>query len=111
MYILNGKETTYQKFYDQSREFSPDQVIEAANDALDNWDWDRGVDNRIAEGDEGICKEFLSNWDKNYVINSFADNDGVIRLDRAYKNVWDWLDEFMISSYRTYQADKAHWGW
>lgn len=101
MYNLNGKQVNYQKFYDNAREFTPAQVVEAAEDAVDNWDWE-------AESDGPEMKQFLEGWDESFVRDTFADDDGIVRIE--YKDIWEMLDEFARSSLASYRANKAYWG-
>lgn len=106
MYKLDNEVVTYSKFYDNVRELTPSQVVEAANDAVENWEWE--FDDRMENGD--LARSFLENWDEEFVITTFADDDGIVRLSSTFKDIWDWLDEFVISSYASYLADKEHWG-
>jgi hypothetical protein len=104
MYKLNGVEVSYNRFYDNAREFTPEQLVEAANDALENWEWPQ--DNRV--GDHNLLKSFLEGWTVEFAEN-FANDYGVIQLGRSYKDVWEWLDEFCISSYNSYVANMEYW--
>ena len=64
--------------WDRRRRFTATEVREAAQQALDNWDWD-AVDNapamqaKLAGIRDGHTADLL--------------------LDRAFNNIWDWLDE------------------
>lgn len=81
------------------REFTPAEYAECARQALGNWDFDAELDNGRSEQ---WCQDFKEALDfgntteaqEAYAADSFADDDGVIRLDRAYSDVWDKLYEF-----------------
>ncbi len=76
------------EYDERQREFSIPQFTQAVWDAIENWDWE-------AEGDFGLrMLSALVGIDEDYVAGVFADDDGVVRIDRAYNNVWDKIDEF-----------------
>lgn len=87
----SGIEGPYQ--YDESqREFSIPQFTQAIWDAIENWEWE------VENGDGLKMLAALAGIEEDYVRSVFADDDGVIRINRAYKNVWDKIDEFARST-------------
>lgn len=61
------------------RVFTAAEVRHAAQEALDNWDWD--AEPELAGG-------------MRYGLEAIRDNrDEPLELDRAYSDIWDWLDE------------------
>lgn len=89
----------YVEFDDRAREFTPAQVVQAAIDAVDNWDWD-------IEEDGPELREQLEGWDAEFVRKTFADDDGIVRLDRAYKDIWDKLDEYARATLQNVRATR-----
>lgn len=99
-------------YNEQQREWTPEQLAEAAQDALDNWEWDVYLE--IGDGDDGITSAELEERrdDRKSIIEgmtdaeanrtSYADDDGVIRIEPQYGNIWHWLDERMESSYSSW---------
>lgn len=76
------------------REFTPQEFAEAATEALENWDWDvEAEEGRRSEEYIAAMKDALD-FDAEYAASTFADDDGLIRLNRAYSDVWDKLYEF-----------------
>lgn len=76
------------------REFTPQEFAQYAEDALENWDWDiEAKEGRRSEKYIADMKEALT-FDAEYAVSTFADDGGVIRLDRAYGDVYDKLYEF-----------------
>lgn len=78
------------------REFTPAEFAECAAQAVDNWDWDIEAESPRSGEYVEIMKEALD-FDAEYAKEQFADDDGIIRLDRAYIDVWDKLHEFAIN--------------
>lgn len=81
-------------YNERQREWTAEQLAEAAQDALDNWEWEV-----FEEGRDGRKAEVLAMTDIDYCRTSFADDDGIIRLEKAFKDVWEWIDERMESGY------------
>lgn len=73
--------------WDRKRTFTANEIRQAVQGALDNWDWDEAK-NPIAE------KARLQETSK--IADEIVEQQGnghVFTLDRAYNNVWDWLSE------------------
>ena len=80
------------------REFTPAEFAQAAADARDNWDWNAEAENSSPDIAKAM-QEYLDFGDDatNYARTQFADDDGIIRIDRAFSDVWDMLDEYSRS--------------
>lgn len=81
------------------REFTPAEFAECAVQALENWDFNVETDNGRSVAWCENFKEALNFGNTTearieYAAGTFADDDGIIRLDRAYGDVWDKLYEF-----------------
>lgn len=82
--------------YDEKqKEWTPEQLSEAAQDAVNNWEWEypdvEGLDGRLE-----IAKALA---DPDYDKSSYADDDGIIRIGRGFKDVWEWLYEQIESTW------------
>jgi len=75
----------------QGRLFTAKNIAECAKEALDNWDWDVELDNNSPKHVEAQ-KEALR-FDEDYAAELWCE-DGPMELDRAYSDIWDFLDEF-----------------
>lgn len=75
--------------YQAARTYTAAEVRQAAQDALDNWDWSAEPD--LAAGMQ-------------YGLEAIRDyRDEPLELDRAYSDIWHWLDEIA----RGYAAEIA----
>ena len=78
---------------DKMRTFTPEQMAQCAKDALENWDYEsvypplnpKEIEDRLE----------ILNLTADECARLWADDTGLIYLDRAFENVWDMLDEFV----------------
>lgn len=87
-------------YNERQREWTPEQMAEAARDAVDNWNWDASTywpveDQETVDNQKAILESYTTPeaW------AGSAEEDGLIHLDNSYSNVWDYLHERMISEY------------
>ena len=95
--------------YDEKqREWTPEQLAEAAQDALDNWEWDAEtlseVESQEESNDKKAIVESMTDVDANR--DSYADDDGIIRINRVFSDIWDWISERMNAEYAAYSANR-----
>lgn len=73
-----------------SRIFTPVQIVEAAQEALDNWDFDVEIDNGRSPKFVKAMKEALT-FNEDYARSLWGEE---MDLDSAFSDIWDFLDEF-----------------
>lgn len=78
------------------RTFTPAEFAQAAAEAIENWDFNAYTDDGRSPQWVADFKEALDfgSEAEEYAARQFADDDGMIHLDRAYSDVWDKLHEF-----------------
>ena len=106
-------------YNERQREWTTQQVAEAAQDALDNWEWDVYLEDEQAGQDASQEEREASRdnrkaqleamTDPDYIASSYADDDGVVRIEKQYGNIWSWLDERMESSYASWLLVQETW--
>jgi len=77
---------------DKQRVFTGKEIAQCAKDALDNWDFDVELENGRSPEYVAAMKDALT-FDANYAAELWCE-DGPMELNRAYGNIWDFLDEF-----------------
>lgn len=81
--------------YDErQREWTPEQLAEAAQDAVENWDWEV-----YEEGGSSRSEIMKAIAEPDYNKSGYADDDGIIRIGSGFKDIWEWLDEQVESTY------------
>ena len=82
----------------KQREWTPEQLAEAAQDALDNWGWDAeyGLTQEASDNKKSIVEGML---DVAANLSSYCNDDGILTIDRSFSDIWDWIHERMESEY------------
>lgn len=76
--------------WDHKRTFTAEEIREAVQGAVDNWDWAEGDEMKISRLNETARMA-------DEIVEQQGDGE-TFTLDRAYNNVWDWLHERSVSA-------------
>ena len=90
-------------YNEKQRKWTPEQLAEAAQDALDNWEWDveylypnDDLTQEASDNKKSIVEGML---DVAANLSSYCNDDGVLTIDRSFSDIWDWIHERMESEY------------